>query len=363
MRTFFASGESIGQYTVDKLVGPGHHTIAYRAHDAFGNTCMLKVLLSGRADDLDAERAADTHVSGLRHPHLAARLGTVEADDVFAVATDYIDGPSLRRWLEAYRPTPDEVLALFRGVIAGVDALHQSRITHGALNPGNVLLGPTDDGLVTKVADFGVVRPPSEMSLYAARYLAPEVLAGGPATDESDLWSLGAILYELAAGLPPYSGMNLDELQTLVSTTAPTPIDPKVSEIPPAALLAIEQCLKRDPTLRPQSCDDLSEMLYGNTIIKRIAASREQAPRGAGLAFASSVGLAVARSLGPGEGKLEEPSHKGTASVEAVAQRNYKPRPEPAPDHTLGLAAGASFVGFGLISLFCALGMLGLSLG
>ncbi len=350
-RVLLAAGESLGQYTVELLLGPGRHTITYRAHDAGGETCVLKLVTSRDANVREAWRRAGSEGVTLRHGHLVGVRGLVEAEGLLAVVTDYIDGPSLRRWLEVHEPTPDEVLALFGGVLRGVDHLHAAGFLHRGLNPGNVLLWPTDAGLVTRVTDWGVYRPPSSLGVSGARYLAPEVLEGGAGDERADLWALGCLLYQLSTGKPPFDAEDVAGLSEAVRVR-PAGLDAGDRRLPPAVAHAVDHLLRVDPKQRLPSTDALHELLFGDTIVRRIQASRsagEQAEE-RGTAFASGVGLALARALGPGEGRggLEVQARPGV-SVEHVARRRFTaPSPEPA-------RAGDPRLWIGLVLVLAAL--------
>jgi len=346
------------------LLGPGHHYIGYRAHDAVENTVALKVLLSGREKNRADERAMMERIGGVRHSHLAEVRGMIELPEVLALVTDYVDGPSMRRWLGSYRPTPDEILSLFKAILGGVSALHDADVVHGAINPGNVMLAPTNDGLVTKVTDYGEQRIPDAMSMYAARYLAPEVLQNGRGDAASDIWSLGAVLYELAAGKPPFDATDLALLEEAVVERRAPPLEVTALGLPEALGQVVMECLQKNPALRPQTCDELSEKLYGNTIVKRIEAAqgKDEAAELRGTVRASNVGLAVARALGPGEGN-EPPEARENASVEAVARRSYRPKPAPPEDQTKMLMFAASFMVLGALAVLCSGGILLLVIG
>lgn len=355
-RVLLAAGESLGQYTVELLLGPGRHTITYRAHDAAGDTCVLKLVTSRDEAVREAWRRAAAEGTSLRHGHLVGVRGLVEADGLLAVVTDYVDGPSLRRWLAAYEPTPDEVLTLFGGVLRGLDHLHAAGFLHRGLHPGNVLLGPAGNGLCTRVSDWGVYRPPSSLGISSARYLAPEVLAGGPGDERADLWALGCLLYELSTGRPPFDAEDIGGLLDVVQAR-PAGLDPGDRRLPPAVAHAIGQLLRPDPKQRLASTDALHEALYGDTIVRRIQASRSAGEEAEerGTAFASEVGLALARALGPGEGRGGlEVQARPEKSVEHVARRVFTspaPKPEPARDPRvpIGLALGA--LGLALIAV------------
>jgi serine/threonine protein kinase len=135
-------------------------------------------------------------------------------------------------------------LGLFRQVLAAVSHAHRNLIVHRDIKPANVLV--THDGC-TKLLDFGIAKPltaPAQDTATAERYLtplyaAPELLSGAPANVTLDVYSLGALLYELLSGRPPFEfeGRSAAEVERLLLSTPPDPLDQAVASDPAAGWL------------------------------------------------------------------------------------------------------------------------------
>jgi len=353
-RTLYTAGESIGAYTVDELVGPGRFCVTYRAHDAFGRTCALKVLLIDTEAERIVERAGVARVDALRHPNLAAVHGLVDTADVFAVICDYVEGPSLRRWLESYRPSVDEAIAITRGLVDGVAELHRAGAWHGALCPKSVALEPRERGVVVRLTDFGRLRGADLLSERTGRYLAPEVLRGAPPSARGDVWSIACVLVEL------FTGQGVTEWydQAHLGTGRPEIAALRARElgVPGPVVSVLERALAYSVEERYPDASALSEALFASAAVRAILDARPlpAASLERGVVGLSEVGLAVVRSLGTGDRRSDLPSVRASASVEAVALRSYRPQAEVEPPPWTG---SLLFAVAGLLALFGAVGI------
>jgi len=191
----------------------------YRAVDrSDGGSVAIKVLLNPSRDHVDRARAEAAAQQRLSHTNVVRVLEVLEVEGWPALVMEYIEGPSLRAWLDAERPELDDALAVFAGVLAGVEHAHARGLVHRDLKPANVLLAITEEGVVPKVADFGLVklsRDPSQRTgtgatLGTPGYMAPEQVRDAKRADaRSDVYALGAVLYELVCGRPAILGADL----------------------------------------------------------------------------------------------------------------------------------------------------------
>jgi serine/threonine protein kinase len=187
------------------------------------------------------EACAQRRVS---HDNVLSVLGMLELPEGPALVLPYVAGPNLATLLLQHRPSQNDVFALFRELCSGVAAIHEARLVHRDLTPNNVLLDPSGDVLTVRVADFGLVKvladstaetlTRSGMRLGTRAYMAPEQHLDPKRIDaRADVWSLGAILYEMLCGRPP---KDLWALQ--------------VPEIPQWGVL-LKEMLSSDPSGRP----------------------------------------------------------------------------------------------------------------
>jgi len=207
-----------GRYTVQAELGRGGMAAVYKVlHEQLGTHHALKVLTVS-SSSVNSRLLLEGRVqSQLKHRNIVAVTDVVEHDGASCLLMEYVDGPPLDRLLRRGRLTLDQADAIGRGVMAGVAAAHAHELIHRDLKPGNVIMAIEDSQLVAKIADFGlakvldaggsatVTRTGTAMGTPA--YMAPEQVRSAKNVDKrADVFSLGAILYELAAGQRAFGG-------------------------------------------------------------------------------------------------------------------------------------------------------------
>jgi eukaryotic-like serine/threonine-protein kinase len=310
----------LSRYRRERLLGAGGMATVELARDEeLGRAVAVKTLHAGlAADDTFRERF-------LRESRLAARLSHPNIVHVFDAGADergepylvmeYVEGESLAQLLERrHRLPPAEAVRLAAQAAAGIAHAHAAGLVHRDVKPHNLLVAA--DGTV-KVADFGIARAAQDARLTetgtvlgTAAYLAPEQAAGEEATAASDVYGLGACLYEALAGRPPHEVRSLTDL----AAKQQEPIRP-VRELAPAVPPGVEQlvmrCLAREPELRPAAAE-LADALANPTEAATLPLPRPQRRRRlalwAALAAAlvlvgGGLGLAAAFTGGSGSAK------------------------------------------------------------
>ena len=259
-------------YEVQSVLGRGGMGVVYRArHVALNRTVALKMLLSGAyaaAGALARFRREAEAVAGLRHPHIVQvyDVGQVEGRPYYTM--EFVEGGSLAEHLGGVPQTAARAAALTATLAEAVHAAHAGGIIHRDLKPANVLLRADGTPAVT---DFGLARdiggdPTITLSgvrIGTPSYMAPEQAAGrarsiGPATD---VYALGAVLYELLTGRPPFRGENALETERQVLEEEPAPprrLNAKVSRDLETICL---KCLAKEPGGRYPSAAALAEDL------------------------------------------------------------------------------------------------------
>ncbi len=225
------------------------------------------------------EREART-VSQLNHPHICTLHDVGEEDGRHYLVLELLEGESLADRL-ARGPLPlHEVLRFGSQVAKALDAAHRSGITHRDLKPGNVML--TKSG--AKLLDFGLAkggsdapavvsnltslpteaRPLTEQGtiLGTFQYMAPEQLEGEAADARTDIFALGALLYEMATGQRAFQGANKTTLIAAIVSSQPSPVSSVLATTPPALDHVIRRCLEKDPEDRWQSAQDVASELH-----------------------------------------------------------------------------------------------------
>jgi serine/threonine protein kinase len=280
-----APGRHFGDYELLKEVGRGGMGVVYKARQkSLDRIVALKMILPGplaNADDLQRFRTEAEATARLQHPNIVAIHEVGEVDGQHFYSMDYIEGPSLTQRLTAGLLPGHEAARYVMLLAYAIHHAHQHGILHRDLKPSNILLDRadqphiTDFGLAKRLgaSDSGQTRTGAVMG--TPSYMAPEQAAGknkdlGPACD---VYALGAILYELVTGRPPFrSETPLDTLKHVLEQDAAPPrlLNPKIEHDLETICL---KCLEKDPRRRYESADalaqDLKRYLQGESILAR----------------------------------------------------------------------------------------------
>ena len=238
--------------------------VVYRARDErLGRDLALKVLPAESMADETARarllREAQM-ASSLNHPHIAHIYEVGEDKDHLFIAMELVEGRPLKEAIPATGLPHEEVVEYGTQIASALAYAHGRGIIHRDLKSTNVMITP--EGRV-KVLDFGLAKrlgvedaadAPHDFSLTVTgmvvgtpNYLSPEVLLGGRADVRGDVWALGVVLYEMAAGRLPFGGATLPELAGAIVSGAPTPLSGRV---PVGVQAVIARCLAKDPSQR-----------------------------------------------------------------------------------------------------------------
>jgi Tfp pilus assembly protein PilF len=287
----------IGPYETSKELGRGVHGVTYLAvHEESGRRVALKWLHGELSEATEAGRpefdARARVLAGLQHPAVVDILAVGWSARMAVVVSELVDGLDLRALRErGERLTPDQILSLTKQAAIALEYAHSYEVIHGNVCPRNILW--TLSGAV-KVCDFGMASLAELLTgggrvAASSPYTAPEVVAGAqPLSVRSDLYGLGAVVYELLTGNVPYGGTGGaaqgGRFQFLELTGSAPPVARTQELVPPrqinpacpaaleAALLAV---LQEDPYRRPASVDDFQEFLLGRrTFAPGVAVAR-----------------------------------------------------------------------------------------
>ena len=271
-----APGTCLGPYEITAPLGAGGMGEVYRARDTrLDRTVAIKILTPGLADTPEVRQRFEREaraVSSLNHPHICALYDIGHQDGIDYLVMEHLEGETLAARLEK-GPLPNgDLLRNASHIAEALDTAHRQGIVHRDLKPANVML--TKSG--AKLLDFGLAKgaailqgdmgtsPTVSRALTAhgtivgaMQYMSPEQLEGKEADARSDIFSFGAMLYEMATGKKPFEGKSQASLIAAILKEEPRPI----RELQPMTPLLLENivktCLAKDPDERPQNAHDL----------------------------------------------------------------------------------------------------------
>ena len=274
-------GTSLGPYQIDAPLGAGGMGEVYKATDTrLDRTVAIKVLPEHVAQDPDLkqrfEREAKT-ISSLNHPHICTLHDIGNQDGIDFLVMEYLDGETLQQRLEKGALPLDQALTVATQIADALDKAHRQGIVHRDLKPGNIML--TKAG--AKLLDFGLAKlqpvqqagglsalptQPADLTQEGAilgtfQYMAREQLEGQEADTRTDIFSFGAVVYEMVTGKKAFEGKSQANLISSIMTADPVPISSLQSVSPPALDSIVETCLAKDPETRWQSVGDVGRQL------------------------------------------------------------------------------------------------------
>lgn len=278
-------------YEIHSVIGTGGMGVVYRArHLKLRRWVAIKMLLLGayasREEIASLLREAQD-VAALHHPNIVQVYDVAEHDGFPYYAMELLDGGDLARALQGKPRAARDAASLIRVLAGAVHAAHLGGIVHRDLKPGNILL--SSDG-TPKIGDFSLARRlehESTIMTHARQvgtpsYMAPEQAAGDSRAIQPavDIYALGAILYELLTGRPPFKAESSTETRRQVITEEPVPPSRLNSRVPRDLQTICLKCLQKDPARRYKTAadlaDDLERSLSGEPILARPVGAAER---------------------------------------------------------------------------------------
>jgi len=259
-------GDTLGSYTIVREVGRGGMGRVYLASDArLGRNVALKALppeLTFDASHRDRLRREARAAAALTHPGICTVYALEELDGDLFIASEYVDGATLRYQLDSgRRPSPADLAHIAGELAAALGHAHHHGIVHRDLKPDNVMM--TSDGRV-KVLDFGLARlstpdaaagPVTQPGTIfgTPAYMAPEQLQGDTVDARADVFAFGVLLYEYACGVHPFGAATPLAVAARILESEATPIVERRADVPPAVAEVIDRCLSKAPADRFES--------------------------------------------------------------------------------------------------------------
>ncbi|HKV26136.1 MAG TPA: protein kinase [Candidatus Acidoferrum sp.] len=283
-----SAGTKLGPYEIVAPLGSGGMGEVYRARDErLGRSVAIKVLPASFTGDPDRLRRFDQEaraVAALNHPNILAVHDTGLQDGVQFIVMELLDGKTLREMLQEGPMPVRKALTLFQHVANGLAAAHDKRIVHRDLKPENIFI--TKDGRA-KILDFGLAKQNTPLSaaetisgtggaphtetgavMGTVGYMSPEQVRGEATDHRSDVFALGAILYEMLSGKRAFKRDTHAETMTAILKDEPPELTASNPSISPGIDRIVRRCLEKQPEQRFQSVADLGfaiESLSGAT--------------------------------------------------------------------------------------------------
>ena len=258
------------RYEIVEILGEGGMAFVYKARDKqLQRDVAIKTLKPNYVNQekfVDRFRREAQTAANLNHPNIVQIFDWGIEDEPYFVM-EYIEGNTLTSIISGNRTVGlNDILYIGSQVANGLKEAHKRGLVHRDIKPGNIMITP--DGKV-KVTDFGIVSLQNEESditktgavLGTASYISPEQAQGKPVSFESDLYSLGTVLYELIAGKPPFTGDSPIATATKHLTDKPEKLSNYRKDLPKALENAILKLLEKRPSDRFKSAEDLRALL------------------------------------------------------------------------------------------------------
>ncbi|UCF38767.1 MAG: protein kinase, partial [Acidobacteriota bacterium] len=275
------TGTTLAHYRITSVIGAGGMGKVYQATDTkLGREVALKVLPAEMADDADRlirfRREAQA-LAALDHPGVVGVHSIEEAEGIHFLTMQLVNGQPLDHLVPKEGLSSDQLLGIAVSLTDALAAAHEKGIIHRDLKPANVMV--TTEGRV-KVLDFGLaklmgsedeaqanldlstmVQTREGMVLGTVPYMSPEQVSGKRVDHRTDIFSLGILLYEMAAGRRPFKGQSLAELISAILRDEPPAIEESRSDLPGELSRIIARCLQKDPENRFTSASELAEAI------------------------------------------------------------------------------------------------------
>jgi len=275
-----------GRYRIDREIGSGGMATVYAAHDLrHDREVAIKVLQPDVASSVGADRFLGEirTTARLNHPNILPLFDSGEAEGLLFFVMPLVVGQTLRQRMDRESPLPlDAALAIGTDLCSALDHAHRQGVIHRDIKPENILL---QDGRAV-LADFGIalaVTPDdlrltgSGLAVGTPAYMSPEQVLGERTLDaRSDIYSVGTVLYEMLAGVAPFTGATMQAIVARTLTEPAAPPSRHRHDIPEYVDAAVLAALAKDPAQRPATADELRALLNPAHVPPRLPRGRRR---------------------------------------------------------------------------------------
>ena len=262
-------GQTVSHYTIVDKLGAGGMGEVYLAEDTeLKRRVALKFLTGGCRSDTETIarfKSEAQALAAISHPNIVSVFEISEHEGHPFIAMEFIDGSTLTRYANEADRSVDQLLDVFTQVSQGLDKAHNAGVVHRDIKPDNILID--EDGRA-RILDFGLAKLKNSARLTkehttrgTVQYMSPEQTEGSTVDQRTDIWALGAVLYELMDGRPPFRGDYDQAIIYSILHEDPPPLSNSRREIPGGLEEIVRRSLRKDPAQRYQSVADLLEDL------------------------------------------------------------------------------------------------------
>jgi len=324
------SGTKLGPYEIQSPLGAGGMGEVYLARDTrLERTVAVKILPPHLSSNIEAKQRFEREaraISSLNHPNICTLHDVGHQDGTDFLVMEYLEGETLGERLMRAPLSPEQVLKYGIDICEGLEKAHKNGVIHRDLKPGNIMLTKSS----AKLMDFGLAKatpaqqPPASsltmtlsgpsggqpltaqgMVLGTFQYMSPEQLEGKEADARSDIFALGAVLYEMASGRRAFTGKSQASIVAAILASEPQPISAAQPMSPPALDRVVRTCMAKDPDERWQTAHDVKLQLQwiaeaGSQagIPAPVAARRRTSQKLAWIVAAVAATAAIALAIG-----------------------------------------------------------------
>ena len=258
------------RYRIERRIGTGGMADVFLARDeTLGRRVAIKILAERYAQDdafLERFRREATAAAGLSHPNIVSVYDRGQAAGTSYIAMEYLNGPTLKDEITSRAPLPEaEVVNWAVQALDALEFAHRQGVVHRDIKPHNMIL--TDEGRL-KVTDFGIARAANAVQMTevgsivgTAQYLSPEQARGLDVGPQSDLYSMGIVLYEMLTGELPFTGDSAVEIAMKQVSDPPPSIRRKNRLVSEGLEQVVMRALSKDPALRHRSARQMADEL------------------------------------------------------------------------------------------------------
>ena len=267
-------GFQLGTYRIEEQLGVGGMGVVYRAFDTKLHRPVAVKFISNELSDTAARRRFQREAqmaSSLNHPHILTVYDAGELDGRQYLVTEFVDGGTLKTWVQIGNRKWVQIVELLLGVADGLATAHQAGILHRDIKPENILVAKNG---YAKLADFGLAKSTEPLRDDAATateghtqqgmiigsvpYMSPEQASGKSLDSRSDIFSFGTVLFEMLAARRPFEGATAFEvLEAIVHRPAPS-LAQVCPDLPVGVRTVIEKALEKDPAARYQTMQEMA---------------------------------------------------------------------------------------------------------